>query len=376
MSYTRRTELTCTQSELTTYADKVLLANELLAVVKTSGRRDIYYGDGTTPISGLSPSVSYDALNALKTAAETAKTAAATSASNAASSAQAAANSAASLVVVNDLVTGGTDKALSAEQGRVLSASISELNADVDFNVTNLVTNGDFSNGTTGWSIQYAAASVGNNILSVTGDGSSPSVIAYQLSGLAPTEGKKIYVKCKSKATNSNCAGLYLQALPNTSGAAVTMAFQLNPAANTQYNLGGILTIPSGWAGNVRFRATSSYADAATALGKTMEVQYAFAIDLTAAFGAGNEPTKAEMDAILAFYPNSWFNGTVNLASNPKMLPYLLNQTRNRPIMTTGTYAARPTSVVFPTLYLSTDKAAGNADRLTLNIGGITWLQI
>lgn len=74
MSYTRRTELTCTQAELTTYADKVLLANELLAVVKTSGRRDIYYGDGTTPISGLSPSVSYDELNALKTAAETAKT--------------------------------------------------------------------------------------------------------------------------------------------------------------------------------------------------------------------------------------------------------------------------------------------------------------
>ena len=62
MSYTRRTELTCTQAELTTYADKVLLANELLAVVKTSGRRDIYYGDGTTPISGLSPSVSYDEL--------------------------------------------------------------------------------------------------------------------------------------------------------------------------------------------------------------------------------------------------------------------------------------------------------------------------
>lgn len=91
MSYTRRTELTCTQAELTTYADKVLLANELLAVVKTSGRRDIYYGDGTTPISGLSPSVSYDELNALKTAAETAKTAAATSEANASKAANMAA---------------------------------------------------------------------------------------------------------------------------------------------------------------------------------------------------------------------------------------------------------------------------------------------
>lgn len=94
MSYTRRTELTCTQAELTTYADKVLLANELLAVVKTSGRRDIYYGDGTTPISGLSPSVSYDELNALKAAAAAAARYAADSESSARGSADTASKAA------------------------------------------------------------------------------------------------------------------------------------------------------------------------------------------------------------------------------------------------------------------------------------------
>ena len=94
MSYTRRTELTCTQAELTTCADKVLLANELLAVVKSSGRRDIYYGDGTTPISGLSPSVSYDELNMLKTAALTAKTGAETARDAAAGSADTASKAA------------------------------------------------------------------------------------------------------------------------------------------------------------------------------------------------------------------------------------------------------------------------------------------
>ena len=95
MSYTRRTELTCTQAELTTYADKVLLANELLAVVKTSGRRDIYYGDGTTPISGLSPSVSHDELNALKAAAAAASRNAAESETSARGSADTASKSAA-----------------------------------------------------------------------------------------------------------------------------------------------------------------------------------------------------------------------------------------------------------------------------------------
>ena len=45
-----------------------------------------------------------------------------------------------------------------------------------------------------------------------------------------------------------------------------------------------------------------------------LEVSNPIAINLTAAFGAGNEPTAAEMDAILAKFPNSWFDGTVEVA--------------------------------------------------------------
>lgn len=53
--------------------------------------------------------------------------------------------------------------------------------------------------------------------------------------------------------------------------------------------------------------------------GDYMEVQYVSAINLTAMFGAGNEPTAAEMDAILlASYPStSWFNGTASCVINP-----------------------------------------------------------
>ena len=151
MSYIRRAELTCTQAELTTYADKVLLANELLAVVKSSGRRDIYYGDGTTPISGLSPSVSYDELNGLKTDTQTAKTgaetartgaetaqtatesardaaissktAAATSESNAASSAAAASTSA-------DSASASATAASQSEENASTSATAAETSRD------------------------------------------------------------------------------------------------------------------------------------------------------------------------------------------------------------------------------------------------------
>ena len=81
--------------------------------------------------SASASSSSASAADSAKTAAASSASEAATSASNAASSATAAANSAASLVVVNDLTTGGTTNALSAEQGKVLSASISELSADL-----------------------------------------------------------------------------------------------------------------------------------------------------------------------------------------------------------------------------------------------------
>ena len=79
--------------------------------------------------SASASSSSASAADSAKTAAASSASEAATSASNAASSATAAANSAASLVVVNDLTTGGTTNALSAEQGKTLSTSISELKA-------------------------------------------------------------------------------------------------------------------------------------------------------------------------------------------------------------------------------------------------------
>ena len=267
--------------------------------------------------------------------------------------------------LINDLVTGGTTAALTAEQGKVLSTSIStlatqtntsisELNADVDFNVTNLITNGDFSNGTTGW-----AASAGT---SLTVENGRAKILASSQWGCIEQSktlitGHKYYYSVGLDGTTDNYISMTGQSgLHYNPTAGLNRLSNIFTAASTSLviQIGDKRT--SGW--------TSFYAD------------YVQPIDLTATFGAGNEPTAAEMDAILAFYPNSWFNGTVNLASNPKMLPYLLNATRNRPIMVSGTYAARPTSVTFPTLYLSTDKIARNSDRLTLNFGGTAWLQI
>ena len=46
-------------------------------------------------------------------------------------------------------------------------------------------------------------------------------------------------------------------------------------------------------------------------VGAQAKFKNVFATDLTASFGAGSEPTAAQMDAIMQHYPNSWFDGTV-----------------------------------------------------------------
>ncbi len=72
------------------------------------------------------------------------------------------------------------------------------------------------------------------------------------------------------------------------------------------------------------------YSSTSEAIGKTAEFDNILFLNLTSTFGEGNEPTKEEMDKILTFYPNSFFNGTVNLAENKKMLKFLLNEIRSK----------------------------------------------
>jgi len=39
-----------------------------------------------------------------------------------------------------------------------------------------------------------------------------------------------------------------------------------------------------------------------------IQVKHWVTVDLTAAFGVGNEPTQAQMDTTMTNYPNNWFN--------------------------------------------------------------------
>lgn len=158
----------------------------------------------------------------------------------------------------------------------------------------NSVINGNFAQGLTGWHGNAATISAVNNILSVTGDGTSTSPYAQQITTLPINN--KIYAIAKLKVTNSDCIKIEFRT--------DTQVFKTidNPVMNTIYTASGIITNTSG----IRVRAFHHYVDAITSNGKVLEVKDVMVIDLTSTFGAGNEPTIEECDQIFA----NWFDGT------------------------------------------------------------------
>lgn len=166
--------------------------------------------------------------------------------------------------------------------------------------VPNLVTNADFSSGTTGWTANESTISAASNILANTANGVSafPQTLSSSLVG---TIGNKFYIRFKGRVTNTACSYLRLGLFGSTSGEAV--ATLSNPLQNNWYNV-SVVVNTSGFVGSLRIYARHGYADASTANGKVMEVQQVYSLDLTAIFGAGNEPSQAWCDQYLTFGTN------------------------------------------------------------------------
>lgn len=170
----------------------------------------------------------------------------------------------------------------------------------------NLIPNSDLSAGPAGWGGVFGSIAATGGVISLTGDGTNPFPYSY-----SPVSGKRqgqvVYVAIQMRVPAANTSATSVSM--NFGGAA--MAVEPTPTPGTWYTLSGRATLATtGADANLTF--SSAYADAATAAGKVTEAKYAIAIDLTATFGAGNEPTKTEMDYLLSLYPNNWFGGTVN----------------------------------------------------------------
>lgn len=188
---------------------------------------------------------------------------------------------------------------------------------NVYYPLTNLVENGNFANGTTGWAVGTSATiAVVETILSITATGSYAYGSTSYVTSLAAANGKKIYIRAKCKVTSANCTNIFVNMTGSTGGNVLYFS-QTTPTQNTVYTVSGITTCDATMTGNINIEFRHSYADAATANGKVMEAQNVMAYDLTTIFGTGNEPTAPELDAILAADGTSYWEGTRSVLCNP-----------------------------------------------------------
>ncbi len=142
---------------------------------------------------------------------------------------------------------------------------------------TNIVENGDFKDGFSGWIGSTAVISVSNNTLTVTGNGIGRYPSSYSPIKAAPIEGKRYFVRGSIRVTNAECELMWISLADDIGNIS---PYIVTPVPNTWNKLYKIITIPSSRSGDLRFVAQHQYPDAATANGKTMEVQEVMALDL------------------------------------------------------------------------------------------------
>ena len=121
------------------------------------------------------------------------------------------------------------------------------------------------------------------NVYLLTGNGTDAA--PYFIPSINPfVSGNKVYLKYSFLVTNNLCIKHILQ------GGGFYYVFQ-NPIMNTWYPISIYITSTGGVPLFPQY-----YADAATANGKVMQIKEVIGLDLTATYGAGNEPTKEQMD--------------------------------------------------------------------------------
>ena len=206
--------------------------------------------------------------------------------------------------------TATANNKVSAVKGKTFAdvdARFEDVETDTTMMGTNLVTNGDFSNGTTGWTSNNTTLAVSVAEMSVTGSGTSSNVTLMSSGNLLKkTLGNKVYYRFEYTVISSLATVFQAYLTPYD-----LLWVQVNPVVNNKYVISTIKTALTSSPSSIVFETV--YPDAATANTKITKVKYAFALDLTATFGAGNEPTVEQMDAIMAKFENSWFDGAKNL---------------------------------------------------------------
>lgn len=182
-----------------------------------------------------------------------------------------------------------------------------EVASDLFVNAENLVTNGDFSNGGTGWTAR-ATGTVANNELTITSLAVDDTEVSLNLSTI---KNDKYYVKV-DMLTNSNLDSLWM-----VDTSAPNYRDKVFHSGSGNYESLSTVVTATNTTMQLRILNSPRTGDISTA---PVKLTGALVINLTATFGVGNELTKEQMDNILVKFKNSHFNGTQNLWVSSQIL--------------------------------------------------------
>ena len=165
----------------------------------------------------------------------------------------------------------------------------------------NLINNGNFGNGTTGWYAEGGTLSInidGNLVMTANGTKKSP----YIRKSVSPSliNNSYIYIKCRFRSTGDNVTRILYYLYDGINGNHSTYTIINNPVKNQWYEGGVIKTTLT--MGNCEFRIFPTYTTKEESNNQTFEVDYIMVINLTSTFGAGNEPNLMDCDAIYSEY--------------------------------------------------------------------------
>lgn len=167
-------------------------------------------------------------------------------------------------------------------ENNILSANVDRIPKIMQSNLKNLVKNGDFVNGIDGWSFVGSSGSVANEQLQFT----AVTQWGYSSTTVNMVNGHAYYLRGD------------ITSISNVTTLSVDNVGAVLHDGSGKKTLKNVFTWPNA-TGNFPLNILDNRASGWTEISADNIMLF----DLTAAFGAGNEPILAEMDAMLQYYP-------------------------------------------------------------------------
>lgn len=169
-----------------------------------------------------------------------------------------------------------------------------------NFKIKNEVVNGDFSQGTIGWGASSPMSAENNELTITVNDTYSSGTRVYSSTPMQVEVGDKLYYRFEFKPE-------YISTFRLTFDDVNFIALP-SPTVDVYKAYSGEHTLLT--SANVRIRFNYYHG---SNIGKKYRFKKVSVVNRTKIFGAGNEPTKLEMDELMKVIPNQWWDEELSL---------------------------------------------------------------